>query len=168
MRRALIGVMGSARATEEECSAAHVLGKLIAEAGWNLMCGGRPMGIMESAARGAHEAGGLVVGILPGYSDADKDASTYLDVVVLTGMGDAGRNSINAITSKVMVVCRGGASTVSELAMALTSGRPVVLMGWDDPIPLFPKYVASGQLRAVSTPEEARDAVALLLENLKR
>lgn len=124
------------------------------------------MGIMEFAARGAHEAGGLVVGILPGYSDSREDASEYLDVVILSGMGDAGRNSINAISSKVMVGCRGGASTVSEIAMALTSGRPVVLMGWNELVPLFPKYVASGQLHAVSTPEEARDAVALLLASI--
>jgi len=166
-RQPLIGVMGSARATDEECALAEEFGRLVANERWILLCGGRPMGIMDAAARGAHTAGGLVVGVLPGESDAPSEASVHLDIAIMTGMGDVPRNAINALSSKVMVSCRGGASTISEICLALTSGRSVILLGWDKPLSLLPqKYVDAGKLRVAWTPTEARDLVADILKTL--
>ena len=157
-RRPVIGVMGGGSATEAECAVAEAFGRLVAQAGWALLCGGRPVGIMEAAARGAHEAGGFVVGILPGRQDKPAEASAHLDLAIVTGMGDA-RNAINVLSSHVVVVCPGGPGTISEVALALKCGRPVILLGWDAPAGLFPQQVASGALRLAATPEAARDMV---------
>jgi uncharacterized protein (TIGR00725 family) len=161
-RRPVIGVMGGGEASEDEQTAANAFGRLVAEAGWILLCGGRPVGVMEAAARGAHDAGGFVVGILPGRRDHPDEASEALDLAVITGMGDA-RNAINALSSHVLVACPGGPGTVSEVALALKCGRPVVLLGWDAPVHVFPTYAALGALRLAATPDEARDTVAALL-----
>jgi uncharacterized protein (TIGR00725 family) len=163
-RRPVVGVMGGGSATKSECAVAEVFGRLAAQAGWALLCGGRPAGIMEAAARGAHEAGGFVVGVLPGRQDQTVEASAHLDLAIVTGMGDA-RNAINVLSSHVVVVCPGGPGTISELALALKSSRPVILLDWDAPASLFPTYVASGALRLAATPEAARDMV---LEALAR
>jgi uncharacterized protein (TIGR00725 family) len=161
-RRPVIGVMGGQSATAAECAAAETFGRLVAQAGWVLLCGGRPVGIMEAAARGAHEAGGFVVGILPGRSDHPAEASAHLDLAIVTGMGDA-RNAINALSSHVVVACPGGPGTVSEIALALKAGRPVILLGWDAPASVFPTQVAAGALRPAATPEAARALVEKLL-----
>jgi uncharacterized protein (TIGR00725 family) len=162
MRRPIIGVMGGGEADGDACALAEAFGRLAAQAGWVLLCGGRPVGVMEAAARGAHEAGGLVVGILPGRRDDPAEVSGYLDVAVLTGMGDA-RNAINVLTSRVVVACAGGPGTVSEVALALKCGRPVVLLGWDVPARVFAASVDAGALRVARTAAEAREMVAGML-----
>lgn len=161
-RRPVVGVMGGGSASREACAAAEAFGRLVAEAGWILLCGGRPVGIMDAAARGAHAAGGLAVGILPRRGDSPTEASTSLDLAIFTGMGDA-RNAINVLSSQVLVVCPGGPGTISEVALALKAGRPAILLGWDTPARIFPEYVASGRLCLAATPEEARDLVAAFL-----
>jgi uncharacterized protein (TIGR00725 family) len=158
-RRPVIGVMGGASATEAECALAAAFGRLVAQAGWILLCGGRPVGIMEAAARGAHEAGGFVVGVLPSHQDRPANASAHLDLAIVTGMGDA-RNAINVLSSHAVVVCPGGPGTISELALALKAGRPVILLGWDAAAGLFPAYVESGALRVALTPEAAHELVS--------
>jgi uncharacterized protein (TIGR00725 family) len=161
-RRRVIGVMGGGSATQAECALAEELGRLVAESGWVLLCGGRPAGIMDAVARGARGAGGFVVGIVPGRRDHPDEVSEHLDLAIITGMGDA-RNAINVLSSHVVVACPGGPGTVSEVALALKCGRPVVLLGWDGPAHVFPRYAASGALRLAATPGEARDLVAALL-----
>lgn len=153
---------GGADAAPAECALAEEFGRLAAGAGWVLLCGGRPVGIMEAAARGAHAAGGLTIGVLPGREDRPDAVSAYLDVAILTGMGDA-RNAINALSSRVLVACPGGPGTISEVALALKCGRPVVLLGWDAPGAVFPGHAARGLLRVAHTAAEARDLVAALL-----
>jgi uncharacterized protein (TIGR00725 family) len=161
-RRPVIGVMGGAQASDEECARAGELARQVAMAGYVLLCGGRPVGIMEAAAQGAHAAGGLVIGVLPGARDDPAEVSSALDVAILTGMGDA-RDAINVLSSTVVVACPGGPGTVAEVALALKSGRPVVLLGWDAPAALFPTFVAGGKLRVAWTPDEAMTAVRHLL-----
>ncbi|HEX9057682.1 MAG TPA: LOG family protein [Ktedonobacterales bacterium] len=165
-RRPVIGVMGGGHATDIECALAEDLGQLIARAGWILLCGGRPAGVMDAAARGAHLAGGLVVGILPGRRDDPAEVSEHLDIAIITGMGDA-RNAINVLSSNVVVACPGGPGTVSEVALALKCGRPVVLLGWDEPTRVFPAYLESGAVRVAATASEARDLAAALLAQRK-
>jgi hypothetical protein len=165
-RRPLIGIMGGGDdATPTECGLAEEFGRLAAAAGWVLLCGGRPVGIMEAAARGAHAAGGLTIGVLPGREDRPGEVSAHLDIAILTGMGDA-RNAINALSSRVVVACPGGPGTVSEIALALKCGRPVVLLGWDAPVTVFARQVAQGRMRVAWTSAEARDQVAALVADV--
>ena len=126
MAKTIIGVMGPGdSATEEEINKASRLGKLIAEQGWVLLTGGRNVGVMEAASKGAQEAGGLTIGILP--SDNNRNASKYLDIRIRTGMGSA-RNNINVLSSDVVVACGSGAGTTSEIMLALKAGKPLLLL----------------------------------------
>lgn len=157
--RTIIGVMGGAAADERTLVHAAELGRLIAERGWVLLNGGRNEGVMAASARGASEAGGLVVGVLPG--DSTAGAAPHLDLAIPTGLGDA-RNVVNVLASEVVVALRGGAGTISEVAHALKCDRPVVAL--DFPLGVaFERYYGTGQLVDVATPDEAIDAIARLL-----
>ncbi len=105
------------------------VGRRIAEAGAVLLCGGRT-GVMEAAARGAKSVpGGETLAILPG-EDPDR-ANPYMDLAVATGMGN-GRNVINILSSDAVIAFPGGAGTLSEMALALKCGVPLIsLSGWD-------------------------------------
>jgi hypothetical protein len=130
---------------------ARAVGRLIAGRGGIVVCGGRG-GVMEAVSQGASEAGGTVVGILPGFS-ADE-ANHYVTIPIVTGMSHA-RNAINVWTSDAVIAVGGSFGTLSEIALALKCGKPVVALGsWRlDEIgcdsPLF--HVAL-------TPEEAVEA----------
>ncbi|MDI6713376.1 MAG: TIGR00725 family protein [Anaerosomatales bacterium] len=147
--RTVIGVMGSGHPLDAASEArARALGRLIAEAGFVLLTGGRAAGVMDACSAGAKEAGGLVVGVLP---DADAaSASRHLDVAIRTGMGDA-RNVINVLSSDVVIALPGGAGTLSEVAHALKAGKPVIVLGWDP----GPAVRAAGRVLDAATPEEA-------------
>jgi uncharacterized protein (TIGR00725 family) len=154
--KVIVGVMGGGRATPDQLASAYHLGRLIAQRGWILLNGGRRAGIMEASARGALEGGGLTVGILP--DDDRRQMSPFIQIPILTGMGSA-RNCINALSSDVVVACAGGAGTISEVALALKHGRPVILLDFDLRA-IFPTYLADGRLQWVATPEAAVEAVA--------
>jgi uncharacterized protein (TIGR00725 family) len=125
--RTLIGVMGPGEgATARDVANARELGALIAREGWVLLTGGRAAGVMDAAAQGAKEAGGLTVGILPGPDV--RGASRALDIAIPTGLGSA-RNNVNVLASAAMVACGMGRGTASEVSLALKAGKPVVLLG---------------------------------------
>lgn len=149
--RTVIGVMGGAVAEESVAADAYSIGRMVALHDFVLVNGGRDRGVMAASAAGAAEAGGLVIGILPG-EDATRVAGG-IDVAVITGMGDA-RNSINVLTSNVVVAFPGGAGTLSEVALALKSCRPVVTVGFDVG-PAFDRYRESGLLHDAITAEQA-------------
>ena len=146
----IVGVMGGGRADRKSSEAAYRLGSLIAEQGWILLNGGRDAGVMASSARGARENGGITVGILP--DDNPHAASPFIQIPVLTGMGNA-RNCINVLSSHVVVACPGGSGTISEIALALKSSRPVILMNFDVQ-DLFKRHLKTDTLFAVKTPED--------------
>lgn len=129
MPKIVIGVMGPGdRATAAEQQTAYALGQRIAQAGWVLLTGGRNVGVMDASSRGAQSAGGLTIGILP---TADFNAmSAAIDIPILTDLGNA-RNNINILSSQVIVACGLGAGTASEVALALKSRRPVILLHCD-------------------------------------
>jgi len=158
--RTVIGVMGGASASEDTARCAYEIGRLIAERGWVLLSGGRDAGVMAASTKGASEAGGLVVGILPGADTAG--ASPHLDVAIPTGMGD-GRNAINVLASDVVVALRGGAGTLSEVALALKSGKTVIAIGLTLG-PAFGRYYECGQLLDATSPEETIALVGRSLE----
>ncbi len=152
MRRTCIGVMGGSVADEATADGARQLGRLIAENGWVLVSGGRPTGVMQASVTGAHEAGGLTVGVL---YDEDRDkAAAGLDIVIPTGMG-AARNIINVLSSDVVVACRGTGGTLSEIAMALRFGRPVVLLDFDPGAAFLDAGAAGARWTLAATPAEA-------------
>ena len=136
------------------------MGFLIAKEGWVLLNGGRNSGIMEASARGAKEAGGITIGILPG--DNPSWASQYIDIPVLTGIGYA-RNYINVQTSEVIVALPGRSGTISEIALALNIGKKVISLKYDLG-KLFERYVKEGQLIYAENPEE----VILLIKDIIR
>ena len=160
MRRIVIGVMGGGSASAADAADAYELGRQIALQGWVLLTGGRQAGIMDAAAKGAAEHGGTTVGILP--DESGEDLSSHVNIPIMTGMG-SGRNIINVLTSDVVVACPGGAGTLSEIALALKHGRPVVLMNVETG-KIFERYHGSGQLHRVASPEQAMAAISLLVE----
>lgn len=156
----VIGVMGGGTCDGTVAGDAARVGALIAERGWVLLTGGRDCGVMAAASRGAKEAGGLVVGVLP--DDDVSRATPHIDVPIVTGLGDA-RNAVNVLSSRVVVALPGGAGTLSEVALALKARRPVVALAFDVGR-AFDTYRRAGLLVETATPEEAIDAVAQLLE----
>ena len=84
---------------------------------------------MEAASQGAKEKGGTVIGILPGFSR--QDANPYVDISIVTGLGD-GRNMLIVQTAQTLIALPGKYGTLSEIALALKIGRPVVSVGsWE-------------------------------------
>jgi uncharacterized protein (TIGR00725 family) len=156
--RPVCAVAGGSSCSREESAAAREVGRLLARAGFVVATGGLG-GVMEAASRGAREEGGLVLGILPG-PDA-TDANPFVDVAVPTGLGDA-RNALVAATGDALVAVGGGFGTLSEVALALKRGIPVVGLGtWRlDPERLPP----GGRVREAATPAEAVGLVLELVE----
>jgi len=129
MQRALIGVIGASRCSPAGYDLAREIGQRIARGGAAVVCGGL-LGVMEAACRGCREAGGEAVGILPGGDAAD--ANPYVTLAIPTNMGHA-RNMIIAHTSRVLIVVEGRLGTLSEIAIGLKLGRPVIaLQKWPD------------------------------------
>jgi uncharacterized protein (TIGR00725 family) len=162
MRRPVIGVMGAGEPGPGSLAAAGELGKLIAERGWILLTGGRPEGIMAAASAGAKQVpGSLTLGILPGASGG---AGPDVDLAVFTGMGEA-RNAINVLTSDVVIACGvEGPGTISEIALALKAGKPVILLGASDSAQtFFGGLRTGGRLLKAATPD---DAVRMLERDL--
>lgn len=132
-RQPYVAVVGPGEgATEEECGQARTAGRLLAEAGAVVVTGGLG-GVMGAAAEGAAEAGGTSVGLLPGSDRAEADAAHTL--AIPTGLGEL-RNGL-VIRAADAVLCIGGSwGTLSELALAIRTGVPVVALGgWQLPAP---------------------------------
>ncbi len=126
--RPYVAVVGSGTATGELYERAREVGGLVAKRGGVVVCGGLS-GVMEAAARGAAEAGGTAIGILP---DEDRGrANGYLSYSVATGAGQA-RNLAVVCSGDVVIAVGGEYGTLSEMGLALKVGRSVVaLEGWD-------------------------------------
>jgi uncharacterized protein (TIGR00725 family) len=138
-----ISVIGSGAEHEPR---AEAVGRLLAERGATVVCGGLDE-VMAAAARGAQEAGGTTIGILPGESR--HDANPWIDHVVVSGTGH-GRNLAVAASGDAVIAVGGGYGTLAEIAYARVLGRPVVVLdpGWD---------VGREDIERASTPEEAVD-----------
>ena len=126
---ACIAVVGPGReATEGELAQAEEAGAAIAAAGATLVCGGLG-GVMEAACRGARSRGGFTVGLLPGTDRSD--ANGWVVLALPTGMGEA-RNALVVRAADAVVAIGGGWGTLSEIALALRTGVPVLGVGtWE-------------------------------------
>lgn len=142
-------MVGAGDATEAQRAVAEEVGKLLAEAGATVVTGGRG-GVMEAACKGAREAGGTALGILPG-SDR-REANAWVTVAVPTGMGEA-RNALVARAADAIIAIGGEWGTLSEIALARKTGKPVVgIDSWD--------------LDGVERSDTAAEAVATVLHTL--
>ena len=135
---AYVGVVGPSDASDEEVEAAEALGLGLAQAGHVVVCGGLG-GVMAAVSRGAAQGGGLVVGLLPGTDRGD--ANEHVTVAIPTGLGEL-RNGLLVHTCDVVVSIGGSWGTLSEVALAVRTGVPVLALGgWD--LPPGPVPVAS-------------------------
>lgn len=126
----LIGVIGVGQASEQEQKWAYEVGKLIAEQDFALICGGLS-GVMEAASQGCSEAGGTVIGILPGPEK--KAANPYVTFALPTNLGQA-RNVLIAQSADLLIAIGKGYGTLSEIALGLKLGKPVLSFhSWEIP-----------------------------------
>jgi uncharacterized protein (TIGR00725 family) len=123
-----VAVVGPGRASEEQARLAQEVGRRLGEAGAVVVCGGLG-GVMEASCRGVKEGGGTTLGLLPGSDRAQANA--YVDIAVATGLGEA-RNALVVRAADVLIAVAGEYGTLSEIALALKTGTPVVgLATWD-------------------------------------
>ncbi|MCE9624213.1 MAG: TIGR00725 family protein [Deltaproteobacteria bacterium] len=128
MAKPLVGVIGVTEAKEQERQMAFEVGKLIGAMGLSLVCGGLG-GVMEEASRGCSQAGGTVIGLLPG--DDKKDANDYVTYAIPTNLGHS-RNTLIAHSADILVSIGTGYGTLSEVAIALKLGKKVLsYKSWD-------------------------------------
>ena len=141
MRATQISVIGSGGEWEAQ---AEEVGRLLAERGCTVVTGGGGE-VMAAAARGAKQAGGKTIGILPGESP--QEANQWIDYAIATGTGHA-RNLAVAASGDAVIAVGGSWGTLSEIAFARRLGRPTVLLEGGVAV------AGEGYLRA-ATPQEA-------------
>lgn len=149
--RKQIGVIGAGACGSDVRALAEIVGREVAKRGAVLLCGGLG-GVMEAAAYGAKQEGGITLGILPGA--LREEANIWIDIAVVSGMGHA-RNALIAQSSDVLIAVNGEYGTLSEIALGLKMGKPVVV--------LEPGWKVEGVHRAKS-PEEAVELAFRLTE----
>lgn len=142
-----IGVIGAGTCDAQLQEKAKQVGQKIAKNDAFLLCGGLG-GVMEAASKGAREAGGTTVGIVPGN---DRDSpNPYIDIAILTNMGHA-RNAIIAQSCDALIAVGGEYGTLSEIALSLKMGKSVIT--------LESKWDIEGTTRADSPQEAAELAI---------
>ena len=128
MRAPQIAVIGAGEVEPAVAHLAEQLGCALIDAGWRIVCGGRG-GVMEAAARGAHQSeratGADVIGILP--TTEASSANPWVDVVIPTGLGHA-RNTVIVASADAVVAVGGRSGTLSEIALAWSLGKPIVAL----------------------------------------
>lgn len=158
--RRQVAVIGSARCEpdSEVALLGEEVGRRLAEAGVTLVCGGLT-GVMEAACRGAAEADGVAIGIVPGNEVGE--ANPYCTHVVATGIGHA--RNLSVVSSGDAVIAIGGEwGTLSEIGFARAIDRPVIALR---------SWTLSGRERMEGAPgvlvaESPREAVEQALESL--
>ncbi len=139
-----ISVIGGHKIDNKVEHIAHEIGKIIAEVGAVLICGGLG-GTMEACAKGSREAGGLTIGLLPGREKSD--ANPFIDIALPTSIGYA-RNAMVACSADIVVALPGSHGTLSEICYALVYGRPVIDLGnWNREGMIKVKDVKEGEQR---------------------
>jgi uncharacterized protein (TIGR00725 family) len=134
MTKPYIGVIGASKISREFEKIAFEVGLEIAKRGGILVCGGLK-GVMESVCRGAKQAGGTTIGILPGLDR--NQANPYVDIIITTGLFEV-RNLIIVRTSDVLIAIAKGLGTLSEIAFALKMEKPVIGVGtWNNELPII-------------------------------
>lgn len=152
----IVSVIGQSKCSVEQDTTAYQLGRLLSAAGYAIVCGGTG-GVMEAVARGASEAGGMCVGLLPGADS--REGNRYLTLAIPTGLGHA-RNLLVVRAGVALVAIGGGYGTLSEIAFALTIGKTVIgLDTWS----ASSHQGVPADVIAVGTPEEALQRIEQLV-----
>jgi uncharacterized protein (TIGR00725 family) len=123
-----VSVIGGGTVTDEQAQTAEEVGRRLAQRGHTIVCGGLG-GVMEAACRGASEAGGRTIGILPGEDPGT--ANPHVDVPIATGLGHA-RNPLVVMNGEAVIAVDGGVGTLSELGFAGVFERPTAGLGTHD------------------------------------
>jgi uncharacterized protein (TIGR00725 family) len=142
-----VSVIGGSSVTDERYETAREVGRRLAARDHELVCGGLG-GVMEAACRGATEAGGHAIGILPG--EDPTAANQYVETAIATGLGNA-RNALVVLNGEAAIAVDGGGGTLSEMALAREYGRPVAGLDSHD--------LADIGVEAVETPMAAVEYV---------
>jgi hypothetical protein len=151
-------------ASDTDQRLAYELGARVAQQNWILLTGGRASGIMDAASRGAKQAHGLTIGILPS-ADA-RGVSDAIDIVIPTGLGNA-RNAVNILASQVIIACGMGSGTASEVALAIKSHKPVILLNVSPACQTFFQELSapvSATVMIAQSPEEAIEQAKTILK----
>lgn len=121
----IIAVIGGDSPPTDALRKAEAVGRELAERGHTVICGGRG-GVMEAACRGAREAGGHTIGVLPGPDRVD--VNEFVEFPIVTNLG-AARNVIVVLSADAVIAVDGAYGTLSEIALALVHRKPVVGLG---------------------------------------
>ncbi|MFQ3610436.1 MAG: TIGR00725 family protein [Fimbriimonadales bacterium] len=157
--RRVVAVMGGSVCTPPQAELAHTVGRLLAERGAVVLCGGMT-GVMEAVAQGAQSAGGLTLGLLPGASANESPPNPYIEVALFTGLRE-GRNYLIASACDGAIAIGGGYGTLSEIALALRMGKPLVLVDtWE--------FHLRGEPIEVPTATTAEEAVETLWQRMEQ
>lgn len=138
-------------ASPEDNEMAFELGRAIANEGWVVLTGGRSFGVMDAVMKGARDANGLTIGILPDANE--QNASENAQIRIVTNMG-SGRNYISVLSSHVVVVLGMAAGTASEVALSIKSNKKVVLLNQDEITIRFFKNIGSYRVLVSKTVED--------------
>ncbi len=123
-----VAVIGASQPSAADLDLAEEVGRELGAAGAFVICGGRG-GVMAAACRGAQAEGGVTIGLLPGFDRTE--ANQWVTVAIPTGLGEL-RNGLVARAADVLIAVGGGYGTLSEIALALRAGKPVLgLDTWD-------------------------------------
>lgn len=150
-----VSVIGGGTITDEQTDVATALGRELGTRGHTVVCGGRG-GAMEAVCRGASDAGGSTIGILPG--ERRDAANPFVDTVIVTGLGHA-RNALVPLNGDAVIALPGANGTRTELGFAGIYDRPVVGLETAD-VPGFDLE----HVESAATPVAAVDAVEAALE----
>jgi uncharacterized protein (TIGR00725 family) len=121
-----VAVCGPSQCTDEEKSSAYQVGRLLAQAGATVVCGGGT-GVMAAVAAGARAENGLVIGVRP--NDSTEGSSPDLSAVIVTNLGEA-RNAVIVWSADAVIAVGGSWGTLSEIALAKRRGGiPVIALG---------------------------------------
>jgi uncharacterized protein (TIGR00725 family) len=133
-----VSVVGSGQEFEP---AAVEIGRLLAQAGCTVVTGGGGE-VMAAASKGAKEAGGQTIGIVP--TEQHADANPWIDHIVVTGIGHA-RNLAVAASGHAVVAVGGSWGTLAEIAFARRLGRPVVILEGGPSVAGVPRAATPGE-----------------------
>lgn len=151
----MIAVLGASEASSEQQGIAYEVGRLLAKAGVVLVCGGGK-GVMEAACRGAWEAGGTTVGLLPGLDSREHNG--WVTIPIATGLGEL-RNGLIVRACEAAIAIGGGAGTLSEIGLAAKAGKKVFGLSTFE-------ILTQGEEAGLVTPcGTAQEAVAKALES---
>ena len=148
-----ISVIGGHEISQEVEDLAHEIGCIIAKVGGILVCGGLD-GAMRAASKGAKEAGGTTIGILPGISK--EDANSYIDIALPSSFGYA-RNAMVACSADIIVALPGSHGTSSEISYGIVYKRPIIDLG---------NWNRDGMIK-VKDVQEAKTKIEELINNIR-